>query len=89
MNEEELYSHFETLAEQMAIHLIEGEGDFVGGYCTVNGEQFIVLNKRRPLGQRLRVLAESFRKLDIGDRYVVPVLRDLIESTPPAASKRA
>ncbi|MEE9166319.1 MAG: hypothetical protein V3U24_02495 [Candidatus Neomarinimicrobiota bacterium] len=80
MGPDELYAHFEKLAEQMGIVLIEGEGDFVGGYCTANGEQFIVLNKRRPLGQRLRVLGESFRQLRIEDHYIVPALRDFINS---------
>jgi len=64
----------------MGIVLIEGEGDFVGGYCTVNGDQFVVLNKLKPLGQRLRILADSFRKLDIQSRYIIPALRDFIES---------
>jgi len=80
MGPEELYFQFKQLAEQMGIVFIEGEGDFVGGYCTVNSEQFIVLNKIQPLNQRLRVLAESFKKLNIQSRYIVPVLRDFIES---------
>lgn len=80
MDPEELHSHFQRLAEQMGIVLIEGEGDFVGGYCTVNGDQFVVLNKLKPLGQRLRILADSFRKLDIQSRYIIPALRDFIES---------
>lgn len=80
MDPEELHSHFQQLAEQMGIVLIEGEGDFVGGYCTVNGDQFVVLNKLKPLGQRLRILADSFRKLDIQRRYIIPALRDFIES---------
>ncbi|MFQ6674615.1 MAG: hypothetical protein ACE5GH_07525 [Fidelibacterota bacterium] len=80
MQPEELYSQFEHLAEQMGITLVEGKGDFEGGYCTLNDDQFIVLNKIRPLGFKLRVLAKSFSVLEIGDRYLVPALRDFIES---------
>jgi hypothetical protein len=80
MNQKQLYSLFEELAEKMNVTLIEGKGDFDGGYCTVNGDQFIVLNKIRPMRQRLRVLAKSFSILDIHDRYLVPALRDFIES---------
>lgn len=79
MKAEELLNQFELLAEQMEINLIEGNGDFEGGFCTVNEDQFVVLNKSRPLSQRLRVLGDSFSKLDIGDRYILPALREFIE----------
>lgn len=79
MKPEQLYSQFEGLAEQLGITLVEGRGDFEGGYCRVNDDQFIVLNKMKPLHERLRVLAKSFRQLDIRDRYVIPALRDFIE----------
>lgn len=80
MTPEELYSQFKQLAEQMGIVFIEGQGDFVGGYCTVKSERFIVLNKIQSLNQRLRVLAESFKKMNLQNLYIVPVLRDFIES---------
>lgn len=79
MKSEELLDHFEQLAEQMGINLIEGKGDFEGGFCMVNDDQFVVLNKSRPLSQRLRILGDSFSKLDIGDRYILPALREFIE----------
>lgn len=81
MNREELYSQFEQLVEKMGITLIEDKGDFAGGYCNVKGHPFIVLNKIQPLGQRLRVLAKSFRKLKSKNLYIVPRLRDFIEFT--------
>lgn len=76
---DELLSHFEQLAEQMGIVLVEGRGDFKGGYCQVNDEEFIVLNQTKPLESRLRVLAETFGQLEIADRYMVPALREFIE----------
>ena len=60
--------------------ILEGKGDFEGGYCTVNGDQFIVLNKTRPLDQRLRILARSFSKIDLDEQYMVPALREFIEA---------
>ena len=79
MKSEELLDHFEQLAEQMGINLIKGKGDFEGGFCMVNDDQFVVLNKSRPLSQQLRILGDSFSKLDIGDRYILPALREFIE----------
>ena len=80
MKPEELYNHFEELSDQLNVTILEGNGDFEGGYCTVNGDQFVVLNKTRPLAQRLRILAVSFGSLDLKDRYMVPVLREFVDS---------
>ncbi len=80
MKPEELYNHFEELSDQLNVTILEGKGDFEGGYCTVNGDQFVVLNKTRPLAQRLRILAVSFGALDLKDRYMVPVLREFVDS---------
>ena len=80
MKPEELYNHFEELADQLNVTLLEGKGDFEGGYCTVNGDQFVVLNTTRPLAQRLKILAVSFGALDLKDRYMVPVLREFVDS---------
>ena len=80
MKPEEMYNHFEELADQLNVTILKGKGDFEGGYCTVNGDQFVVMNKTRPLAQRLRILAVSFGALDLKDRYMVPVLREFVES---------
>ncbi len=80
MKPEEMYNHFEELADQLNVTILEGKGDFEGGYCTVNVDQFVVLNKTRPLAQRLRILAVSFGALDLKDRYMVPVMREFVDS---------
>jgi len=80
LKREELLGHFEKLADQLSVTILEGKGDFEGGYCTVNGDQFIVLNKTRPLDQRLRILARSFSKIDLDEQYMVPALREFIEA---------
>ena len=80
MKPEEMYNHFEELADQLHVTILEGKGDFEGGYCTVNVDQFVVLNKTRPLAQRLRILAVSFGALDLQDRYMVPALREFVDS---------
>jgi len=80
LKEEEIFGHFEKLADQLTVTILEGKGDFEGGYCTVNGDQFVVLNKTRPLEQRLRVLARSFSGIELDEQYMVPALREFIEA---------
>lgn len=95
MKMEDTYSQFEQLAEQMGIALVEGKGDFEGGFCTLNGDRFIVLNSLKPLNQRLRILARSFYDLELDYQFVIPALREFITeqifpestvSTPPEIS---
>jgi hypothetical protein len=74
-----LYELFEELAERLDVNLVQGKGDFTGGLCSVNDETYIVLNKVRPLGQRLRILAREFAGMDLSDVYLVPKLRTYIE----------
>ena len=78
MTEQNTFSQFEQLAEQMGISFVEGKGDFAGGFCTLNGDRFIVLNRLKPMSQRLRVLALSFHELRLDQRYVIPSLREFI-----------
>ena len=80
MKQEEIYDHFEQLADKLNITILEGRGDFEGGCCALNGDHFVVLNRGRPLEQRLRVLAISFGDLDLEQQYIMPILRKFIDS---------
>ena len=80
MKQEEIYDHFEQLADKLNITILEGRGDFEGGFCTLNGDRFVVLNRGRPLEQRLRVFAISFGDLDLEQQYIMPNLRKFIDS---------
>jgi len=78
---EELIVMFEELADRLNIKLVQDKGDFFGGSCLVREENFIVVNKRKPLEQRLKVLAREFGKINLADVYLVPALRLYIESS--------
>ena len=62
---DKLLSLFEDLAEKMNINIVQGKGDFQGGMCSVNSESYIVLNKLKPIDQRLGVLVREFSKLNL------------------------
>ena len=76
---EKLFILFEELAEKMNINIVQGKGDFIGGLCSVNDESYIVINKVKPMSQRLNVLGAEFSKLDLNNIFVSPALRDFIE----------
>ena len=62
-----IYDEFELLAEQLEIKIIQGKGNFNGGYCILENESVIVLNKNKSIEQRIKKLAEIFSKLDISN----------------------
>ena len=60
MKDDKLLSEFEDIAERLGLKVLKGKGDFVGGTCIVNNKTVIVINKQKPIEQRLKTLANSF-----------------------------
>ena len=81
MKKEKLYNEFEDLATRIGLRIIRGKGDFNGGPCIINNEKVIVLNKIKPLEQRLKVLASSFNEINLEDVYIIPALRAFIQDS--------
>ena len=79
MTHEKLLEEFELLSERLGLKIIKGKGDFVGGNCTVNEENVIVINKNKPIEQRLNILAKCFIEYDLDKLYIVPALRAYID----------
>ena len=78
MKTKDIIKEFEMLAEQVGIKVIKDTGPFKGGFCIVNDEEVIVINKNRPLEQHIRQLSESFSKMETNQIFIKPILRDLI-----------
>ena len=81
MKPKELMTHFEVLAKKIDFKIIHGKGDFSGGGCTLHKDKIIVVNKLKPIEQRLKILAREFALLDLKDVFVVPALRKYINET--------
>ena len=81
MKPEKLLTLFEELAEKMDINVVQGKGDFQGGMCSLNDESYIVLNKLKPVDQRLGVLVKEFSKMNLKKIFIQPALRQYILDT--------
>ena len=81
MKKEKLYIEFENLAEKLGLRVIKGKGDFQGGFCIVKDEKVIVVNKNKPIEQKLKILATCFNKIDLNGIYIMPALRAYIEDS--------
>ena len=65
----------------MEINIVHGKGDFIGGMCSINDESFLVLNKSKPIDQRLNILAIEFSKINLKNVYLSPILREFISNS--------
>ena len=81
MKPEKLLTLFEELADKMDINIVQGKGDFQGGMCSLNDESYIVLNKLKPVDQRLGVLVKEFSKMNLKKIFIQPALRQYILDT--------
>ena len=63
MKNKDLLDEFHLLAEKLEITILKGRGDFLGGSCIVNNKKVIVINKSKPIEQRLNTLASCFNEL--------------------------
>ena len=80
MKNNKLLEEFNLLAEKLDIKIMKGKGDFSGGGCTVNNKKVIVINNGKPIEQRLNVLASCFKDYNLDSLFIVPALREYINS---------
>ena len=80
MKNKDLLDEFHILAEKLEIKILKGKGDFLGGSCIVNNKKVIVINKNKPVEQRLNTLASCFNEFDLKGIFLLPALREYIDS---------
>ena len=80
MKNDKLFFEFENLAEKLGLKILKGKGDFIGGTCTVNNKTVIVVNKQKPMEQRLKTIANSLVEFNLEEIFIVPAVRDYIDN---------
>ena len=75
-----VFQEFEQIAEKLKICILQEKENFNGGYCLLEEERIIVINKLKPIEQRIRALAQAFSKLDTSKIYIKPSIRELIDT---------
>ena len=54
-------------------------GDFKGGYCILNEDKTIVINKLSSLQRKVIILTSALKELGIEEVYLPPKLREVID----------
>ncbi len=79
MKKEETLVELESLAEKLGIEIRYEKGDFQGDYCIVHEEGLIVIHKKATIERKIIVISKGLSRLDLGNTFVLPELRALIE----------
>ena len=84
MEEETLLYQLEELAEKLGVtvrceNISMEESTSTGGLCCVKGEYIILMHSRATVKEKIKVMIEALRHFDLGDIYIKPVIRQLVE----------
>ena len=75
-----IFQEFEQIAEELGIRIMQEKGNFKGGFCLLEEERIIVINKLKPIEQHLRALSQAFARLDTSRIYLKPAIREMINT---------
>ena len=73
-----IYNELRELLEKLGYKLVLDKGSFNTGYCLLEDEKMIVINKNKPYENRIKNLSEILSKIDTNNIYIKPKIRELI-----------
>ena len=78
MKKNKIIEEFENLSNQLGYKVIHGRGSFTGDSCIINEDKYIVLNKNKPIEQKIKRFAQVFSKIDLTNIYIKPAIREIV-----------
>lgn len=78
MKSKKIYSELKDIFDKVGYKVILDNGNFNSGYCILEDERVIVINKNKPYENRVRVLSEILSSIKLDNIYVKPYIRELI-----------
>lgn len=84
MDDETLFNELTELAGKLGITIRYGnigieDSRHRGGLCRVEGKYFLIMHSRLTRRERIRVMTETLRGFEMGDLYLKPVIRELLD----------
>lgn len=83
LRDEEIMKALEEVAERLSVRVHYEEMKAFefrveDGSCRVKGEPSIFIDRKRPLKEKISILARELQKFDLEDIYIPPLLREKI-----------
>ena len=72
------YNELKDIFEKLGYKIILDNGNFNSGYCILEDEKTIVINKNKPYENRVKVLSEILSSIKLDNIYIKPYIRELI-----------
>ena len=85
MNTEYLLNQLEELAGRLGIGIryenvnVE-ESSLAGGFCRIKEKYVLIIQPQATINEKVRIITEALKTFPLGDIYVKPALRELIEA---------
>ena len=80
MKSEQILVELENLSEKLGLIVRYERGDFQGDLCIIKEDGIIIVQKKASLDKKIAVLSRGLGRMDLGNVYVLPELRNLLES---------
>jgi len=74
------YNELKEVFERLNYKVVLDKGNFNTGYCLLEHEKIIVVNKNKPFENRIKILSSILSKIDTDDIYLKPKIRELMIS---------
>lgn len=86
MNDSDVLSKLEDLADRLGIklryeNLARGPFRSSGGYCRLENDHLILIDKNDSKKRKIKLLAKSLGRFDLETVFVPPALRRIISSS--------
>ena len=75
----QIVKELETAVEQLGLRVRREKGNFRGGHCVRNDEEFLMLNRVHPPEVHLVVLADALKTMEVDSVYLRPLVRQALE----------
>ena len=79
MKPEKLILELEEILGRLGYRIRKERGNFQGGFCVLEGEKLIMLNKNHPPDVLCSYACRFLKELDTDDMYLKPAVRRAIE----------
>ena len=78
MKSKKIYHELKDIFDKIGYKIILDNGNFNSGYCILENEKVIVINKNKPYENRVRVLSEILSSLKLDNIYIKPYIREML-----------
>tara|TARA_X000001036_G_scaffold146202_1_gene139040 strand:- start:254 stop:496 length:243 start_codon:yes stop_codon:yes gene_type:complete len=79
LKSKKIYIELKEVFDKIGYKVILDNGNFNSGYCILEDDKVIVINKNKPYENRVRVLSEILSSIKLDDIYLKPYIRELIK----------